>query len=120
MKRRKILGWIEKPSPKHLKLDTNDNGWFGQLDRVYVDNSQKYSVMCREIETPEMGKVTHAVIKCVSDDDIPWREKQRIKNEIFGKDACAIEVFPKEEELVDEANLYHIWVLHDYTLPFGL
>ncbi|MGR9527665.1 DUF7694 domain-containing protein (plasmid) [Priestia megaterium] len=49
------------------------------------------------------------------------KEKQRIKNEIFGEEYTAIEVFPKESELVDEANMYHLWVLpKGMNLPFGI
>lgn len=120
MKRKKILGWTEQASPKQLKKKSPLGGWFEELDRVYVDNTLTYCVMLRDIETEEMGTITHAAIKCVSNKDIPWIEKQRIKNEIFGKDACAIEVFPKEEDLVDSAYMYHIWVLHDFKLPFSL
>ena len=119
MKRRKILGWIEKPSPKQLYNNAN-HGWFTELDRVYVDQNNTYCVMTREIETEEMGKITHAAIKSTHEGDIPWAEKQRIKNEIFGKDTCAIEVFPKEEDLVDQAYMYHIWVLHEFKLPFSI
>lgn len=39
-----------------------------------------------------------------------WSEIQRIKNELFGEEAVAIEFFPAESKLVDVANLYWIWV----------
>lgn len=53
--------------------------------------------------------------------DIPWRDKQRIKNEIFGHDRTAVEVFPETSKLIDQGNLYHIWVLpKDMELPFGI
>lgn len=122
-KRKKILGWTEQPSPKQLK---KGRGWLGDLDRVYVANDKSYCVMTREIDT-HIGKVTHATLRSQGTHEtnwkgteISWSEKQRIKNEIFGEDAVAIEVFPKEDELVDEANMYHIWVLHEFELPFGL
>ena len=123
VKRRKVVGWTQMPSPKDKGLGS---GWFGDLDRVYVANDKSYCVMTREIET-HMGKVTHACMRSQGSKetnwkgtDIPWSEKQRVKNEIFGEESVAIEVFPKESELVDEANMYHIWVLHDFELPFGL
>lgn len=122
-KRRKIIGWREVPSPKQLKEGT---GWFGELDHVYIDKDEEYCVMTRDIDT-EIGKVTHMCIMNkgtretgYAGTDISWSEKQRIKNEIFGKEAVAIEVFPKESELVDQANMYHLWVLHNFNLPFGI
>ena len=39
-----------------------------------------------------------------------WSDLFRIKNEIFGEEAEAVQMFPKKSELVDEANLYWIWV----------
>jgi len=41
---------------------------------------------------------------------ISWETKQRIKNEVLGKDVSAIEVFPKHEELIDQANMYWLWI----------
>lgn len=122
-KRRKILGWTEKPSPKQLK---QGRGWFGDLDKVYVSNDMEYCVMTRDFDTA-LGKVTHMCIRNKGSKetnwagtDIPWAEKQRIKNEIFGEEAVAIEVFPAESNKVDQANMYHLWVLHEYELPFGI
>lgn len=115
-KRRAVIGWVEHPSPKQLK---RGDGWFGELDRVYRQGNE-YIVMVRDVPT-EWGIVQHACMRNNLSHDIPWAEKQRIKNEIFGKEAQAIEVFPKESLLVDEANMYHIWLLPaDMYLPFGL
>lgn len=106
--------WERRPSPKELN---KGSGWFGEIDRVWVND--KYCVMARTIQT-EWGRVDHACIRNAGSTDIPWREKQKIKNELWGKDYTAIEVFPKEIELVDEANMYHLWVFKDYKLPFTL
>lgn len=111
-------GWIGQPSPKSRHTG---NGWFGEMNRVYVDEKRFYCVMIRTIIVPEWGKVEHAAIRNTPSTDIPWAEKQRIKNEIFGKERVAFEVFPKESELVDEANMYHIWVLPErVSLPVNL
>jgi hypothetical protein len=95
-------------------------GWVGELDKVYCDVNRQYVIMIREVKT-EWGTIQHACLRNAESTDIPWREKQRIKNEIFGKERVAIEVFPKESELVDAANMYHFWVLPvEMNLPFGL
>lgn len=107
--------WVRKPSPKSLGRGT---GWFGELSEAY--SNKKYAVMARTIET-EWGTVRHVCMRNIGDTDIPWREKQKIKNELFGKERIAIEVFPKESELVDHANMYHFWVLPiGVELPFGI
>lgn len=107
--------WERKPSPKELGIGS---GWFGQLDQVYTNG--KYTVMVRTIDT-EWGKVEHTCIRNTGNTDIPWRDKQKIKNDLFGREWVAVEVFPAESELVDEANMYHLWVLPEgFRLPFGL
>jgi hypothetical protein len=40
-----------------------------------------------------------------------WRALQRIKNELVGEEYEAIEIYPRESELIDEANQYHLWVM---------
>lgn len=113
----RIVGWIRHPSPKQLK---KGSGWFGELDRVYRDKKSKYVVMIRDVET-DWGAVQHACIRNAASTDIPWKEKQWIKDQIFGPERIAVEVFPKDSELVDEANMYHLWVLPlGMELPFGL
>jgi hypothetical protein len=49
---------------------------------------------------------------------VSWMHKQRIKNELFGKESVAVEVFPPESQLVDEANIYWLWILPDTNYPF--
>lgn len=50
-----------------------------------------------------------------------WSDLQRIKNELIGNDRMAVEVYPREEDLVDSANMYHLWVFpEEMTLKLGL
>jgi hypothetical protein len=50
-----------------------------------------------------------------------WRHFQAIKNEVAGPDREAIEIFPAEDNLVDAANEYHLWVLPpDMESPLGM
>lgn len=52
---------------------------------------------------------------------VSWAEKQRIKNELLGLEAVAIEVFPAASEMHDVANIYHLWCLPEgFSLPFTL
>lgn len=75
----------------------------------------------------EWGEVTQLTIRRHDADNgakgrqVSWADKQRIKDELVGGRFTAIEVFPSQENLVDQANLYHLWVLpEDMELPFGL
>lgn len=48
-----------------------------------------------------------------------WRHFQRIKSELIGPDAEALELYPAESRLIDEANQFHLWVVEGVRLPFG-
>lgn len=50
-----------------------------------------------------------------------WEEKQRIKTDLVGAAARAIEVYPAETDVVNQAPVSHLWVLpKNFELPFGL
>lgn len=42
--------------------------------------------------------------------ELSWPEKQRVKNDLFGVDRAAVEVFPRGEDMVDAADVFHLWV----------
>ncbi|MGE7191778.1 DUF7694 domain-containing protein [Lysinibacillus fusiformis] len=107
--------WRQELSPKERNMGS---GWFGEFSKVMTNG--KYVVMIRTIKT-DWGYVKHACMRNATGTDIPWREKQRIKNELFGVERHAVEVFPRESELVDHAPMYHLWILPDNMhLPFGI
>lgn len=83
--------------------------------------NNKYSVQFFECITC-WGVVEHLIIRRHDTKPIhSWYVLQRIKNELVGSDRTAVEVYPAELNLVDDANLYHLWVLPDgFQLPFGL
>lgn len=109
--------WIGKPSPK--SMHKKGTGWFAELDKAYVYNG-KYAAMTRELDT-EWGKIIHCAVRNVEGTEISWKEKQWIKDSLFGEDRIAIEVFPSKDRLVDAANMYHLWVFpKGFELPFGI
>lgn len=80
-----------------------------------------YAVQVFHCET-EWGVVEHLAIRRHDGKaDIPWTDKQRIKDDLLGAERVAIEVYPARSELMDSANMYHLWVLPDgFALPFTL
>jgi len=86
---------------------------------AYLNN--RYSVQLSDVET-SIGPVVHIWVRRHDDKPVrSWRELQRIKDELIGEDRVAVEVFPAKSNIVDEANMYHLWVLpEDYILPFTL
>jgi hypothetical protein len=48
-----------------------------------------------------------------------WRDLQRIKNELVGPEVEAVELYPAESRLVDNADNFHLWCFPGYRFPFG-
>ena len=94
------------------------NGWCQDVRYVWKNNL--YVALVRYLET-DWGTMRHAAIRTARNLEPPWRDKQRMKNEIFGEEAVAIEVMPEMSRLVDLADMYHIFVLPEgMRLPFTI
>lgn len=48
---------------------------------------------------------------------IPWEELQRCKREVGFGDSYALEVYPRDRDVVNVANMRHLWVL---SAPLGI
>lgn len=106
--------WRKTPVPTGIP---GGNGWCREIREAWANNL--YVVLIRPFVDETGNKVTHLAIRTASNLEPPWRDMQRIKNEIFGNEATAVQVMPPESELVDDADMYHMWVLGS-MLPFTL
>ena len=84
------------------------------MSRVYQNNY--YTVMIDDnAQTPSGERAIKAMIQ--RHDDKPftrhWREIQSIKNEIFGVEALGMEFYPPESKLIDDFNIYWLWVIYE-------
>lgn len=89
-----------------------DSGWFNN-----------HYVVLRSVVETDWGKVDHLWIQ--RNDRKParnWRELQDIKQLVEnGDERTAVEVFPPNGEVLDQANWTHLWVLpRGFALPFSL
>jgi hypothetical protein len=57
------------------------------------------------------GLVTKAGVRKNDGTPTGWAHLQQIKDELFGKEREAFELFPASSKLVDVANMYWLWVL---------
>jgi hypothetical protein len=48
-------------------------------------------------------------------DDISWDELQEIKRQIGFGNMMAVEVYPKDSDIVNVANMRHLWLVDDET-----
>lgn len=91
----------------------NRGGWTTDITRAH--RNRVFAVLERQAE----GGITHLAVSSLSGVRPTWPEMQRIKNDLAGAEATAIEVYPPQSQVVDEADMFHIWVLRG-KLPFGL
>lgn len=52
-------------------------------------------------------------------DAITWDELQRLKAEAGLGDRDAVEIYPKDNDVVNVANMRHLWVFKDGSIPFA-
>lgn len=103
--------WETMPNP--LRSTANPRGWLSQVETVH--RNKVFSVL----ERHDKSGAVHLAVSSLSERRPTWWEMQRIKDEIAGPDATAVEVYPPQNEVVDEANMFHIWVVPE-ALPFTL
>ena len=125
--------WIKGVAPKQLhdQFGIYQGQWMPEMDRCWIRKEDGCCVCSRLIRTL-WGKIEHVTITrrdpmredIVTSDgsgELTWAEKQQIKDELFGKNRVAIEVFPPEDRLIDVADVYHLWVFEkNFRMPFGI
>ncbi len=89
------------------------DGWVAEVSVCY--RNEVFAVLERDAG----DGVTHLAVASLSGVRPRWWEMQRIKNELSGPERTAVEVYPPQSEAVDEADMFHIWVLPG-PLPFGI
>jgi hypothetical protein len=106
-------GWGEWEEISPLRWHISPTNPPPGLKRFVKNNI--YSVQFFEHQT-DWGLITRILIRRHDQKTtVFWAHKQRIKNELFGQEFTALEVFPPQSKLFDEANIYHLWIL-----PFSM
>ena len=128
------MTWIKAVPPKMIQdqFGIYQGQWQPEMDRCWIRKEDGCCVCSRLIRT-KIGKVEHVTISkkdpnapkwSITNDgsgDLSWAEKQQIKNELFGENRVAVEVFPTEDRLVNVADIYHLWVFDKkFRMPFGI
>lgn len=96
-----------------LSGGTGLRGWAAKFHTAHKNHV--FSVLERTLPTGE----THLMVTSLSGERPTWYELQRIKNELAGANATGVEIYPPQDQLVDGADAYHLWIVPG-GLPFGL
>lgn len=114
-RRRKKRVWTKL---EHVPLT---QAQLGALDATSVYRNNIYEVRLFSFEIEPGKRMYRANILPVN--GFPkedWEDLQRIKNEIFGEQAEAVQLYPSEQRNIREADGTYLWVapIGD-TFPFG-
>lgn len=88
------------------------------MTRAFKNN--RYVVMIYDNTVLPNGVIATKVL-IQRHDSLPitnhWSELQAIKNEVFGEEVTAIEYYPKQSKLIDDHNIYWLWIYPDGLIP---
>jgi len=88
-----------------------------EIEAVYTDADNEYIVE-RHLITNHGAFNCRLAIKRTDRATIrSWRALQDIKNSVVGADFVAVEIYPRESEVTDTANIYHLWVFKEGLSP---
>ena len=113
--------WKEQVPPKYLQKreELHLDSWMLEMDRAWESNDG-ILVYSRLLNTGKFF-VEHVVITSRDEREILWLTKQHIKNDLFGSEVEAVEIYPEERNRIDTEGLYHLWIPQESAkLPFGM
>lgn len=91
------------------------------LEQVWTDGTflcQVYKKQNGVTRISVCKKGEHSALTREWDENITWQELQDIKMMLGFDGFDAVEIFPKGKDVVNVANMRHIWIL-DKPLPFA-
>jgi hypothetical protein len=95
-----------QPAPPGCIATWRSNRFLVQLFHA-LDGAQRISI-CRTMIDTDTGRWV---------DGITWEEIQAIKREVGFGDRMAVEIYPADGDVVNVANMRHIWLVD--PLPFA-
>lgn len=100
------------PAVRNIKRAVRNDFWIVQMYEFDCAIGRLQHLMIRSVDFPRGPGSGH---------EPSWQDLQRIKNELCGQDAEAVHVHPRQADVMDQADMYHLFVLPlGKGLPFGL
>lgn len=108
--------------PAHL-VEIPKSDWPSEPYDVFrVLRSRDFLVQMHTARAPALARMS--VNRTTLDghrwsDGIEWEELQRLKREAGYADAWAVEIYPADSRVVNDANMRHLWLVPDALVPFA-
>lgn len=112
---------FKKPITNFEKIDLS-NASFIPKGMTRAFKNTRYVVMVYDNSPVTTGTAIRVMVQKHNDTPIlnHWSEIQKIKNEIFGEETVAVEYYPAKSQLIDDHNIYWIWIFPENVLPIPL
>lgn len=127
-----ITKWEQVPVPAMIQVG---NDWSKQINECWKYVDKKIQTLCqiRNFSTHQFAEMKHIIIKLIDtaklksigalaflDSEEPsYHQKLWILSNVSKWSSLAVEVFPATTNMIDGANLYHIWQFKDsQNFPF--
>lgn len=112
---------FKKPVTKFEQIDLSKANFIPNgMTRAF--RNTRFTVMVYDSSPVTSGTAIRAMIQ--KHDNTPilnhWSELQKIKNELFGEETTAIEYYPSKNDLIDDYNIYWIWIFPKGILPLPI
>lgn len=92
-------------------------------DEILIYRNSRYQVHVRRIHAKnDSPDLIHLSMKRLDQlPYIPYRDRMRIKDELWGPEYEAVELLPARSMEIDLANQTHLWLIESssYRFPFG-
>ena len=109
---------LNKPVTRFERIDLSKASFIPHgMTRAY--RNTRYTVMVYDNVPTSHGFAIRIMVQKHDDTPIPkhWAEMQKIKNEIFGEEITAVEYYPSKSNLIDEHNIYWMFIYPEGVLP---
>lgn len=124
LRRKAAKTQFAKPLSKFEQIDISLSDKVPRgMTRAYRNTRFTVMVYDNQLVSPQSGLIAICAL-IQKHDDTPihnhWKTIQSIKNELFGEEVTAVEYYPAESNLVDNHNIYWIWIFPEGKLPIPI
>lgn len=99
---------VGQPTPPGCIAAWRSSRFLAQLFEP-LDGAQRISI-CRTMVDTDTGRWV---------DGITWEEIQAIKGQLGFADRMAVEIYPADGDVVNVANMRHIWLIESLAFAWG-
>ena len=97
--------------PSTINRDTRPH--LCAVSKCWQTEDGKYDILFDEV-----GGFKHLRISRIDNKSIHnFMDMQEIKNDLWGEDTVAVEVYPKQHDFKNGSNTYHLWTWNNIMVP---